>query len=146
MSGRSSETRRDPVTCRTPVRLVRERAHLSVVTDLRYDRADPYAVTILFNADAGPGMAVEWRFGRELLLAGREGLSGLGDVRIWPSRVRGYDLVFISLRAGTEMDVVAVPAAVIDVFVQRTLEAVPVGEEERFLDVERDMGSLLDDF
>ena len=79
MSGRSSETRRDPVICRTPVRLVRERAYLSVVTDLRYDRADPYAVTILFNADAGPGMAVEWRFGRELLLAGREGFDRDND-------------------------------------------------------------------
>ncbi|MEU1185845.1 SsgA family sporulation/cell division regulator [Streptomyces sp. NPDC005820] len=113
------------------------------MTELRYDSADPYAVRVIFNAHTD--MTIEWSFGRDLLSCGRRQLSGLGDVQVWPSEILGSGMVFISLRAGEDMDVVAASAAVIDSFLERTLEVVPLGEEERFLDIESPAGRLLDD-
>ncbi|MGP4085151.1 SsgA family sporulation/cell division regulator [Streptomyces sp. KR55] len=133
----------EPVTCRTVVRLIRGQRYLPVVTEFHYDGADPYSVCVIFNAHTD--MTVEWTFGRELLLSGQRGLSGAGDVQIWPSEIHGSGVVFISLRSGAEMDVVAAPAKVIDAFLERTLELVPLGEEERHLGIDSPVSQLLDE-
>ncbi|MFD7401946.1 SsgA family sporulation/cell division regulator [Streptomyces sp. NPDC059866] len=131
------------VTCRTVVRLIRGQRYLPVVTEFHYDSVDPYSVCVIFNAHTD--MTVEWRFGRELLLSGQKQLSGAGDVQIWPSEIHGSGVVFISLRSGAEMDVVAAPAKVIDAFLERILELVPLGEEERHLGIDSPVSQLLDE-
>ncbi|MFE2066702.1 SsgA family sporulation/cell division regulator [Streptomyces sp. NPDC059467] len=123
-----------PVTCRTVVALLEEETPLPVVTDLRYDSADPYSVFMVFNA--GTDMVIEWEFGRELLNSGRRRLAGLGDVQIWPAEVRGHGLVCMSFRSGWEMFVVAASAVVIDEFMKCTFETVSLGEEGTFLGIE----------
>ncbi|MEV7387389.1 MULTISPECIES: SsgA family sporulation/cell division regulator [unclassified Streptomyces] len=123
-----------PVTCRTVVALLEEEEPLPVVTDLRYDSADPYSVFMVFNA--GTDMVIEWEFGRELLDSGRRRLTGLGDVQMWPAEIRGHGLVYMSFRSGWEKFVVAASAVVVDEFMERTAEVVPLGEERSFLVVE----------
>ena len=70
--------------------------HDAVAAELRYDAADPYAVTVTFLVE--PGERQRWTFGRDLLVAGLTGESGHGDVRIR----RGVDdpaLVVLELRS-----------------------------------------------
>ncbi|MEU2743856.1 SsgA family sporulation/cell division regulator [Streptomyces sp. NPDC007095] len=130
----------EPVTCRTVVALLEEEEHLPVITDLRYDSADPYSVFMVF--DAGSDSVIEWEFGRELLTSGRRRLTGLGDVQIWPAEIRGHGLVYMSFRSGWEMFVVAASAAVVDEFLKSTFEVVPLGEERSFLSIEGFVGQL----
>ncbi|WP_162625165.1 SsgA family sporulation/cell division regulator [Streptomyces cadmiisoli] len=130
------------MTSRTMVCLVGEDGYLRVGTRFRYDSADPYAVSVVFNVDtATPN---KWEFARELLAAGRQELSGTGDVQIWPSEILGSTVVFISVRSGTEVEVVAACATVIDTFLERTHQLVPPGEEKQHLDIEDIVCRLLD--
>ncbi|WP_151483102.1 SsgA family sporulation/cell division regulator [Streptomyces albicerus] len=138
---RQVDVRPEPVTFRTLVRLAEDEAYLSVVTDLRYDSAEPYSVFMVFNADTD--MTIEWTFGRELLLSGRQQLSGVGDIQIWPSEILGSDVVFISFRSGEDMFVVAASAVVIGAFLEDTLEVVSLGEEKRYLGIESAVSQLL---
>ncbi|WP_327136398.1 SsgA family sporulation/cell division regulator [Streptomyces sp. NBC_01340] len=133
----------EPVTCRTLVALVEEEAHLPVPTDLRYESGEPYSVFMVFNADTD--MTVEWEFGRELLLAGEQRLSGVGDVQVWPSEILDCALVYISFRSGRERFVVAASAEAISVFLERTFEVVPLGCEESFLGIESVVTQLLNE-
>ncbi|MDQ0911012.1 hypothetical protein QFZ32_006471 [Streptomyces canus] len=138
-TGIGSET----VTCRTLVRLVQGHEYPQATTDLRYDSAEPFSVGLEFNV--GTDRSVEWTFGRELLVSGLRRLSGLGDVQIWPARIRGAELVFISLHSGDSTDLVAAPAIVIKAFLERTLAVVPLGEETRYLDIQSATAQLLND-
>jgi hypothetical protein len=133
----------EPVTCRTIVALVGEETHLPVPTDLRYESGEPYSVFMVFNADTD--MTVEWEFGRELLLAGEQRLSGVGDVQVWPSEILDCGLVYISFRSGQERFVVAASAEAIGVFLERTFEVVPLGREESFLGIESVVTQLLNE-
>ncbi|MGW7542449.1 SsgA family sporulation/cell division regulator [Streptomyces sp. NPDC054770] len=135
--------RAEPVTCRTVVALLEEEEPLPVVTELRYDSAEPYSIFMAFNA--GTDVVIEWEFGRELLTSGRRRLTGLGDVQVWPAEIRGHGLVYMSFRSGWEVFVVAASAVVIDEFLTRALEAVPLGEERRFLGVESFVSQLSDE-
>ncbi|MFH8738374.1 SsgA family sporulation/cell division regulator [Streptomyces sp. NPDC017964] len=137
------DTQPEPVTCRTVVALVEEEAPLPVITDLRYDSTEPYSVSIAFNA--GTDVAIEWEFGRELLISGRRWLAGLGDVQMWPTEIRGHGLVYMSFRSGWEVFVVATSAVVIDEFLKCTFEVVPLGEESRFVGVESFVSHLPDE-
>ncbi|MGW4979303.1 SsgA family sporulation/cell division regulator [Streptomyces mirabilis] len=138
-----SEIWPEPVTCRTVVALLEEEVPLPVITDLRYDSAEPYSIVIAFNADTD--LVIEWEFGRELLDSGRQRLAGFGDIQIWPAEIRGHGLVYMSFRSGWESFVVAASAVVIDEFLKRTFEVVPLGEERSFLGVESFVSQLSDE-
>ncbi|MEU9343214.1 SsgA family sporulation/cell division regulator [Streptomyces sp. NPDC048278] len=130
------DVRSGSVTCRTVVALLEEEVPLPVMTDLRYDRADPYSVFMAFNGGARADSVIEWEFARDLLAAGRRRLAGLGDVQVWPAEIRGHRLVYMSFRSGWEMFVVAASAAVVDDFLHSAFEVVPPGEEGSRLDIE----------
>ncbi|AWW36554.1 MULTISPECIES: SsgA family sporulation/cell division regulator [Streptomyces] len=139
---RPPTVRRGAVRCRTLVRLVNAGEYLRVVTQLRYDSFNPYSVSMVFNLDTDE--PVEWEFGRDLLSEGRQQVTGMGDVRIWPSDIRGHNVVFISLRSGADMEVVAVSATLIDAFLERTHQIVPAGQEQQLLDVDGVVDRMLD--
>lgn len=133
----------EPVTSRTVVALLEEEVPLPVITDLRYNSAEPYSIVIAFNA--GTDLVIEWELGRELLDSGRRRLDGFGDIQIWPAEIRGHGLVYMSFRSGWESFVVAASAVVIGEFLKRTFEAVPLGKERSFLDVESLVSQLSDE-
>ena len=66
-----------------------------IESDLVFDPADPYAVTIVFRTGA---QEVRWTFARELLIAGRFTPTGDGDVHVWPC-VNSDGRVVVIIRA-----------------------------------------------
>ena len=54
---------------------------LEMEGELRYDPADPFAVTLTIFA---PGWPVRWTMARDLLLGGCYAPAGEGDVRVEP--------------------------------------------------------------
>lgn len=55
----------------------------TVPTRFRYEPARPYEVLVTFHL--GRPDEVDWVFSRELLRDGLIGLTGQGDVRLWPA-------------------------------------------------------------
>ncbi|MFI9273607.1 SsgA family sporulation/cell division regulator [Kitasatospora sp. NPDC052896] len=118
---------------------------------LRYRAADPLAVRLLFPAEysldepTGPVGAdgpegVEWVFARQLLAAGLELPSGLGDVRLRPSHGRH---VLIELHAPEGVALLRFGALELRRFLWRSHLAVPEGREHRHLDPDRALAELL---
>ena len=70
-----------------------------LAAELRYDPADPYAVSLAFLKD---DRELVWVFGRDLLLRGLCEPSGDGDVHVFPwVDADGRGLVAVELRGRT---------------------------------------------
>ncbi|MFC8537648.1 SsgA family sporulation/cell division regulator [Streptomyces sp. NPDC057249] len=107
---------------------------------LSYDRSDPFAVRMAFPAPATlEGTEVSWQFSRDLLAAGMEVPSGLGDVRVRPF---GYDRTVLEFHAAEGIAMVHVRTADLRRFLRRAEELVPCGHEHRFLDLDRNLTDL----
>lgn len=108
---------------------------------LQYDPKDPFAVRMAFPAPATlEGAEVAWEFSRELLAAGMDGAAGVGDVRVRPF---GYDRTVLEFHAAEGIAMVHVRTAELRRFLARAQEMVPVGDEHRFLDLDRGLTDLL---
>ncbi|MFJ9682316.1 SsgA family sporulation/cell division regulator [Streptomyces sp. NPDC101194] len=108
---------------------------------LQYDRRDPFAVRMAFPATATlEGTEVSWEFSRELLAAGVDAAAGVGDVRIRPF---GYDRTVLEFHAHEGIAMVHVRTAELRRFLERAQQLVPVGDEHRFLDLDRSLTHLL---
>ncbi|MFF8914357.1 SsgA family sporulation/cell division regulator [Streptomyces sp. NPDC015032] len=108
---------------------------------LHYDRRDPFAVRMTFPATATlEGTDVSWEFARELLSAGLHRTAGVGDVRIRPF---GYDRTVLEFHAAEGIAMVHVRTGELRRFLERAQELVPVGDEHRFLDLDRSLTDLL---
>ncbi|MCX4553805.1 SsgA family sporulation/cell division regulator [Streptomyces sp. NBC_01387] len=115
----------------------------TVPTTLRYDREDPFAVSVGFPPQATlAGIEVCWAFARELLAAGVSGPAGLGDVRIRPY---GYDRTVLEFHAREGIAMVHVHTAELRRFLEKTEALVPAGREHSYLDVDQDVAELLRD-
>nr|WP_202514406.1 MULTISPECIES: SsgA family sporulation/cell division regulator [unclassified Streptomyces] len=107
---------------------------------LSYDRADPFAVRMAFPAPATlEGSDVSWQFSRDLLAAGMEVPSGLGDVRVRPF---GYDRTVLEFHAAEGIAMVHVRTADLRRFLRRAEDLVPCGDERRYLDLDRNLTEL----
>lgn len=113
---------------------------VSLPVTLRYSAKDPYAVQALF---AGDDVAVEWVFGRDLLVDSLDRPSGEGDVQVWPAVRGGARLVMISLSSPDGQAVLEGDAADIEAFLSRTLAMVPAGSESTLLDLDGEIAALL---
>ncbi|MGW2178209.1 SsgA family sporulation/cell division regulator [Streptomyces sp. NPDC001732] len=108
---------------------------------LQYDPSDPFAVRMAFPAPATlAGTEVSWEFSRELLTAGVDAAAGVGDVRIRPF---GYERTVLEFHAEEGIAMVHVRTAELRRFLDRAQEMVPVGDEHRFLDLDRGLTDLL---
>lgn len=145
----SGDVMREPdsltlVVSRILVRLiVAEGVDQPVMVDLCYKCTDPYAVSLTFHMGADD--TVRWVVGRDLLLNGQQGLTGVGDVQVWPSRHSRGKKTFIALRRSPKREkaVVAASARALDAFLLRTLAVVPAGTEDRHLDMDGTVHQLL---
>lgn len=108
-----------------------------VSAQLTYDRTDPYAVCVSF--DAGKAERIEWTFARDLLDQGLWFATGDGDVRVWP---RGGTVV-MALCSPTGKAILETPRDSIAEFVRRSQLIVEVGSEGDYIDVDRELASLL---
>ncbi|MEU6982348.1 MULTISPECIES: spore wall synthesis regulator SsgD [unclassified Streptomyces] len=115
----------------------------TVPATLRYDREDPFAVSMAFPPPATlEGVEVSWAFARELLAEGVDGPAGLGDVRVRPY---GYDRTVVEFHAPEGVAVVHVRTSELRHFLKRSQHLVPAGREHQYLDWDQDLAQLLDD-
>ena len=102
---------------------------------LQYAKADPFAVRVVFPYSGGgliPAGEVEWIVSRDLLQAGMESASGVGDVHIWPLPHRGVVALQLTSNDGTA--VLELDAAAVELFLTSTEELVTSGSESHDID------------
>ncbi|MFE1551519.1 SsgA family sporulation/cell division regulator [Streptomyces sp. NPDC058718] len=114
---------------------------IPVLTRLRYGTEDPFAVRIVFHADAKA--PVVWTFARELLLEGLFKPAGEGDVRVWPTVTGSERELNILLRSPDGDTFLRSRAATVSVFIGRTLDLVPPGTESDGTGLTRALEALL---
>jgi len=121
--------------------ITRPPATRSLTPALRYDTADPLAVSLVFPAEISlDGEEVAWAFSRDLLAAGLRGPAGEGDVHVCPC---GQRRTVVELHAGEGVAVLEFPSAELWAFLRATYDLVPAGAEGALLDLEEGFAALL---
>jgi hypothetical protein len=129
------------ISSRLDVGLVGPQGATPVEAELRYDPADPYAVSIAFLVH---GREVVWVFGRDLLLHGVTEPVGDGDVQVLPSiDADGRAQVLVSLAAPTGHALVEAPARDVHRFLALTAQAVWPGTEGDRLSADDAIAAIL---
>jgi hypothetical protein len=114
---------------------------IPVPARLAYRTDDPYAVHITFHV--GSDHPVDWTFARELLVEGVFRPCGHGDVRIWPTKVDGRNVVMMALSSPDGDALLEAPTAQVSAWLERTLRAVPPGTESEQLGIDDGLAELL---
>ncbi len=116
-------------------------AHARVLTDLAYDAADPFAVSLVFRATPH---SVRWTFARSLLTAGLCDPTGDGDVHVWSCLDdAGVPVVMVELCSPDGDVLVQFRNHDVVSFLDRTEAVVPSGTESSVLDVDAVIAALL---
>lgn len=106
-----------------------------------YGQADPYAVQFLFND--GDSNLVRLAFSRELLMQGLDEEVGEGSLTI-RCRVRhGVETMMLTSLSDYGEELIMMNKQAVTVFLAKTFQLVPAGEEGRFLDVDSTIDQLL---
>ncbi len=112
-----------------------------VISELVYDPADPYAVSMLLRSPSG---IVGWSFARELLLGGIYEPTGEGAVHVWPCLgSRGEAVVIVELHNDGDSTLLQFPTRQISEFLDATLATVPSGVETEHVDLDSWLAELL---
>ena len=112
--------------------------------ELRYDPADPFAVSLAIGTECGD--PVVWTFARDLLSAGVGSPQGEGDITIEPDYATDLDSDERMLRITLATDCLATmlaPAAPVVEFLVETFTAVPTGAELDRVDLDAEIAALL---
>jgi len=118
---------------------------LPVLADLAYSTTDPWAVCVAFQTGGdGADSVVEWLFARQLLSDGVAGPMGEGDVRVWPSLNGTQRVVHLGMSSPSGSALFELDRDDVVEFLQQTYVAVPTGSEALVVDLDRELGSLLD--
>jgi Streptomyces sporulation and cell division protein, SsgA len=130
------------VECELEIRLVLAPEHsLPVAAQLTYRADDPYAAHVAFHV--GEDASVTWTFARELLVEGVFRPCGEGDVRVWPAKVQGRDLICVALSSPEGDALLEMSSSVVSRWLERTLRAVPPGRESQALGLDEALAELL---
>ncbi|MCK9926513.1 SsgA family sporulation/cell division regulator [Frankia sp. Mgl5] len=104
-------------------------------TSLRYDPADPIAITMsMWVTDQ---KAVVWTFARRLFVDGARRCAGLGDVRVRPIVRDRRRVLLIELSSPGGHAMIELPADRVSDFVCHTYDLLPASAEDAV--VERDL-------
>jgi hypothetical protein len=115
---------------------------VAVPTTFGYRADDPYAVALVFHSASGD---VEWVVSRTLLLQGLVVPCGDGDVKVAPGvDDSGRAVAVIEFCSPDGRLTAHADAAVLQSFLARTFDLVPVGAESRHIDMDLLVASLLD--
>ncbi len=113
----------------------------SIESELVYDPADPFAVSMLFKTGE---QEVRWTFGRELLLEGRYEPTGDGDVHVWPClSAAGNAVAIIELCSPDGEVLVQAGTRDLDHFLTAMLISVPTGQESALVDFDDELAEIL---
>jgi hypothetical protein len=111
-----------------------------VVTRWTYSADDPFAVTLAVRTRHDRW--VEWLVARDLVVEGLEGPAGIGDIRMSPQHVQGYDVVEIEIRSTDGRAVLEVDRDLLRHFVEASVEVVALGDEAARMDVDRAIAKI----
>jgi hypothetical protein len=111
-----------------------------VVTRWSYTSADPFAVTLAVRT--GEDRWVEWLLARELVVESLSGPAGLGDVRMSPQVVQGYEIVEIEISSIDGRAVLEVDRDLLTHFARSTVDVVALGDEGRWMDLDREIAKI----
>ncbi|MGW4568895.1 SsgA family sporulation/cell division regulator [Streptomyces sp. NPDC004561] len=114
---------------------------IPVPARLSYRSDDPYAVHITFHINSEH--PVGWTFARELLVEGVFRPCGHGDVRAWPTKADGHDVVLVALSSPDGDALLEAPVPQVSAWLERTLRVVPPGTEGRRLGIDDGLDRLL---
>ncbi|MEU4098727.1 SsgA family sporulation/cell division regulator [Streptomyces sp. NPDC026673] len=95
--------------------------------EFRYDQTDPLAVSLALRTPEGS--IVRWTVSRDVLFEGTEEPSGIGDVRLWPSRVRARRVVLLRLEVQDLSSLFELDLARLRGWLEETFQLVPPGTE-----------------
>ena len=108
---------------------------------LRYEAADPLAVTVVFPPEiSDDGEEVAWAFSRELLAEGLRSPAGEGDIHVRPC---GQGRTVIEFHAGAGVAILEFRTVELALFLERTYVVVPAGTETALMDLEEGLSVLL---
>ncbi|MCS7482257.1 SsgA family sporulation/cell division regulator [Umezawaea endophytica] len=110
-----------------------------VEAELQYNPEDPYAVAVLFHTGQGK---VEWMFARDLLADGLLTPSGEGDIMVRPA-ADDPERVLLELNAPTGFAILSAEAEHIAEFLDLTYDVVQPGEEDLWIDFDRELAKLV---
>jgi hypothetical protein len=111
-----------------------------VVTRWTYRADDPYAVSLAVRTRHDRW--VEWLVARDLVIEALYGPTGIGDVRMTPQHVQGYDIVEIEIRSGDGRAVLEVDRDLLRGFLDASTEIVALGDEPGRLDLDGEIARL----
>jgi hypothetical protein len=111
-----------------------------VVTRWSYSAADPFAVVLAVRTRHDRW--VEWLVARDLVIDSLEGAAGLGDIRMSPQTVQGYDIVEIEIRSTDGRAVLEVDRELLRGFVESSFEIVAFGDESEHMDIDAEMARI----
>lgn len=114
---------------------------VAVPARFSYHTNDPYAVHVSFHT--GSQNPVNWTFSRELLVEGVFRPCGHGDVRVWPTKVRGRSVICLALTAPDGEALIEASAAPVASWLERTLRAVAPGSEPEQLEWDAELRTVL---
>ena len=113
----------------------------AIDSDLVFDPADPYAVTMVFRTGV---QEVLWTFGRDLLIEGLYEPTGDGDVHVWPClSSNGTAVVIVELCSPDGELLVQACSRKVNSFVRQMLESVPEGQESSFVNFDDELAQML---
>jgi hypothetical protein len=133
-------------TITTPVPLIvtTGTGEATLDAELRYDPADPFAVSLAIGVECGD--PVVWIFARDLLSAGVGSPQGEGDITIEPDFASDMDSDERMLRLTLATDCLAtmlVPSGPVVEFLVETFTVVPTGSELDRVDLDAEIAALL---
>ncbi len=128
------------VTADLQLTLVTDSGSLPLVAAMAYDTTDPWAVRVSFDTETG---TVTWLFARQLLTDGIAGLTGEGDIKVWPTLHDGERTVTLSMSSNSGAAVFEMDRNGLVEFLQQTYLAVPTGHEALTVDLDAELALLL---
>lgn len=111
-----------------------------VVTRWIYCTADPFAVTLEIQTRGD--RCVDWVLARDLLVAGLSAPAGIGDVRVRPAHLEGWDVTLIEIQSPDGHAVLEVDSELLERFVLDTIEVVPLGRETTVVDMDAEIEKI----
>ncbi|MGW6898932.1 SsgA family sporulation/cell division regulator [Streptomyces sp. NPDC054919] len=116
-------------------------ARITVKARFYYSSDDPYAVTV--DLDHGNGIT-RWTFSRDLLSAGLQHASGLGDVHVWPTpSPSGKSLLHLRIGRPPCVAHLTIDAERLSNWLDRTYRLMPAGTENSTINWETEIDGLL---
>lgn len=115
-----------------------------VLMGLRYDPADPFALSLGFGANASLGLesSLSWTAARELFGGGLRQPSGLGDLRVRPW---APGVVAVEFHGDEGCAVLVLSSRDLVHFLRRTYEVVAPGTEHHLLSWPDTVAGLVDE-